>query len=229
MRALLVCPISSPGSPGLIRELASACDLVIAVDGGAELCALAGITPDVAVGDFDSTAASTLGALRDAGVEVETFPAEKDATDLELALATARMRGTTEVLIVGAVGGRLDHTLAVVGALARERSVRPELVEPDVHCWLLAADARRSISLAGDGALVSVMAVSGQAVVSVTGTKWELGAARLEPLAGLGVSNVLTAGTATIEVAEGVVLVVSASEGGSVLAETVGDGHQGGL
>jgi thiamine pyrophosphokinase len=225
MRALLVCPISSSGSPALVGELASACDVVIAVDGGAELCASAGVMPDLAVGDFDSAAPGTLGALRDAGVEVVTFPAEKDATDLELALATARSRGATEVLIAGAVGGRLDHMLAVVGALARERSMRPELVETDIHCWLLAADARSSISLAGDGALVSAMAVAGPAVVTVTGTKWELEAARLEPLAGLGVSNVLTAGTATVEVAEGVVLVVSASEGGSMIAEAVGEGR----
>lgn len=214
MRALLVCPRSAPGSPALVAALAAASDLVVAVDGGAALCATAGVAPDVAVGDFDSAEPSTIDALRASGVEIVEFPAEKDATDLELAFEVAESRGASDVVVTGAAGGRLDHVLGVLGALAHHRAARPEMVEPDLGCWMLAGDARSELSLAGRGATFSLVALGGPAVVSVRGAKWELDRATLGALSGLGISNVVSAERVDIAVHDGVVVVVSAGEGG---------------
>lgn len=80
-------------------------DCVIAVDRGYASLRRAGIMPDVAVGDFDS-----LGFAPDC--PTRTFPVEKDASDMELAMREAAERGADEVLLYGAFSARLDHTLA---------------------------------------------------------------------------------------------------------------------
>ena len=88
------------------RNGAGAFDAVIAVDGGFASLADVGCAPDLAIGDFDS-----LGYVPE-GVEVLVFPPEKDASDMELALGEAVARGADAVEVYGALGGRLDHTLA---------------------------------------------------------------------------------------------------------------------
>lgn len=94
------------------RNGAGAFDAVIAVDGGFASLAAVGCAPDLAIGDFDS-----LGYVPE-GVEVLAFPPEKDASDMELALGEAVARGADAVEVYGALGGRLDHTLANLQLLA---------------------------------------------------------------------------------------------------------------
>ena len=80
---------------------------MIAADGGAELARMLGLSVDLVVGDMDSISAETL-----AGIErVERHAAEKDATDLELALVAALRFEPERVLVLGGGGGRLDHLL----------------------------------------------------------------------------------------------------------------------
>ncbi len=102
--------------PGGLRLPAA--DLVVAADSGAEVARRLGLRVDVLVGDLDSVRADTLSALRDADTEVVRHHRDKDATDLELALALATVGDPTRVVLVGGHGGRLDHALAVPGALA---------------------------------------------------------------------------------------------------------------
>lgn len=86
-------------------------DKAIAVDGGfSSLCAI-GVTPDFALGDFDS-----LGHVPQ-GVPIERHPVMKDDSDTALALEWALAHGMREVVVYGALGGRLDHTLATLSAL----------------------------------------------------------------------------------------------------------------
>ena len=51
-------------------------------------------------------------------MEVRRFKAEKDETDLELALLAAVDMGADEIKVIAALGGRLDHTLANLSLLA---------------------------------------------------------------------------------------------------------------
>lgn len=94
------------------RHKAGAFDAVVAVDGGFASLAAVGCAPDLAIGDFDS-----LGYVP-GGAEVLAFPPEKDASDMELALGEAVARGADAVEVYGALGGRLDHTLANLQLLA---------------------------------------------------------------------------------------------------------------
>ena len=99
-------------------------DRVIAADHGAHHVLAWGWPLHLLVGDLDSLAAADLQAIQAMDVPTITAPAEKDETDLELALAEALAMGARELVICGAFGGRADHLLANVLLLAR-----PELAE----------------------------------------------------------------------------------------------------
>src|SRR3954451_6681075 len=93
-------------------------DLVIAADGGARHAQRLGVTLDLWVGDGDSLGEDALAELVAAGVPVERSPADKDQTDLELAVDAALARRSVGLVIVGALGGeRVDHALGNVALL----------------------------------------------------------------------------------------------------------------
>ena len=128
-----------------------AADLLIAADGGALPLLRAGIVPHVAIGDMDSIGAAGLAELEAHGIVPQRFPREKDETDLELALLYAAAAGATTIDILGALGGRWDHTLANVALLAlaelRERHVR---LLADGQTLFLVRDAAVLEGQAGD-------------------------------------------------------------------------------
>jgi thiamine transporter len=215
--ALLVAAAPLAGSAELVTALARDADLIVAVDGGAETCREAGVTPSVLLGDLDSVSEATRRFFEDEGVPIVTFPAEKDETDFELALRHAREHGATAVVATAASSGRLDHTLASIGALARAHDLAPELIEPDAHGWVLSARGRRTLTLTGEGATVSILALAEDAVVSVTGARWPLDRHRLKPGSGLGMSNVVAGETGlTATVHQGVAVVIAERVGGDM-------------
>ncbi len=220
MRALLVCAAPVPGTVELLADLALRHDMTIAVDGGSSLCLEAGVRPDLVVGDFDSLPVEDLGRLRELGVPIQAFPIDKDVSDLELAIAEARRRGTTDITLTAAASGRLDHTLAVLGALSAASDLRPHLVEPDLDVWVLSLEGRRSLVLTGSGATISLSSFGAPAMVSARGVVWELSDQELVPTSTLGLSNRLDSnGVAQISVSGGVVLVFSPQVAGPARAQ----------
>lgn len=214
MRALLVCAARVTGSCTLVARLAPHADIVIAVDGGGAICLEGGVTPDAMVGDLDSARSETVDELLARGVPIYRYPAEKDATDLELAIGEARRQGAGEIVVTAATGGRLDHTLGTLAALAAAADLRPEIAEPDLSGWLLSRSGRQELALNGLGATVSLIPWGGIALVSARGVRWPLNRADLSPEATLGVSNIVSSAQgATFSVHQGTVFVLSVREG----------------
>lgn len=206
--ALLVCAAPVLGSEQLVAELAAGVDIVVGVDGGAAVCLRAGVVADLVIGDLDSLDPDSLARLEAEGVAIETYPSEKDDTDLDLALRVVRSRGVDAATVTGAFAGRLDHTLAAIGALVRAEDLRPVIREPDQIAWVLSGEHRSRHPLTEIGATVSALALNGPAVVSFTGVRWPLDRAVLGPLSSLGVSNLVVADPARFTVHEGTVLLV---------------------
>jgi thiamine pyrophosphokinase len=220
MRALLVCAAPAPGIATLLPGLAAEADLVVAVDGGGSVCLEAGVVPDVAVGDFDSLPAEDLDRLEQLGVSVIEFPADKDASDLELGVTEVRRRGANSVVITAASTGRLDHTLAALAVLSSAVDLRPHLVEPELDVWVLSPMGRSSITLSGAGATVSLLPFGASATVSARGCVWELVDTELDTSSSLGLSNRIGPdGCATISVSRGVVLLLAPRGPGAVHAQ----------
>ncbi|MFN7124923.1 MAG: thiamine diphosphokinase [Allorhizobium sp.] len=83
---------------------------VIAADSGMRHAANLGVTPELWVGDFDSSDADLIAQFPT--VERRTYPAAKAVTDGEIAVAEAIARGATRLIFAGALGGeRSDHAL----------------------------------------------------------------------------------------------------------------------
>ena len=88
-------------------------DLIIAADAGYLTAKKMGITPDILLGDFDTLGVENIPE----GIECLRVPAEKNDTDTQLAVQVAIERGAKEIVIVGGLSGRLDHTLSTLAIL----------------------------------------------------------------------------------------------------------------
>ena len=96
-----------------VIEKPEATDLIIAADAGYLTAQRMGVEVDVLLGDFDTLGVENIPE----GIECLRMPAEKDDTDTQLAVQVALERGATEIVIVGGLGGRVDHTLSSLAIL----------------------------------------------------------------------------------------------------------------
>lgn len=213
MRALLVAAAPG-GSSDLVRALAASADLIVAVDGGALLCLEADTTPSLVIGDLDSLPAADADRLRAAGVHFETHPAEKDDTDLALAFAAAEQHGATAVVATGIVGGRYDHSLAATAVTAGYARLRPLIVERDVTMAFLADGGPLGCKVSGEGATFSVVALGGEALVSISSARWPLDHRPLTWSSTLGVSNVVAGPSAGVRLHAGSIVVIAPTVAG---------------
>lgn len=182
---------------------------VVAADSGLERAVALGVPVDLVVGDLDSVDPRVLRSAEALGVRVEGHPADKDVTDLELALEAACAEGPDRIFVVGTAAGRLDHLLASVGVLAHDR-----LAQLEVDGWFdgtavaMIRDRRRALPV-DVGALVSLLPIGGPAHgVDTEGLRWPLHHETLQPHVARGVSNEVVSTPAAVSVARGCVAAV---------------------
>ncbi len=191
-----------------IRPYLAGATAVIAADGGGRYLAALGVRPDVVVGDMDSLDGDILAGWERAGTLVVRHPAEKDETDLELALLYAAEQYEGEIEVMGALGGRLDQMLANIFLLAHPALVerRLTLVDPNQRAWLIQG---RTEVVGRKGDRVSLIPLGGDVKVQRTvGLQWELENEWLRFGPARGISNVMLGETAVVEVEEGMLLCV---------------------
>jgi thiamine pyrophosphokinase len=205
MRALVIAG-GDPPRP-IDAELASAA-LVIAADSGVGHALALGLTVDLVIGDLDSAHPDDVERAIAAGARVDRHPADKDATDLELALDAARDLGATEITLLGAGGGRLDHLLANLLVVTHEAYA-------DLTIDAIVDDARVAVvrtvrRITGDpGSTVTLLPIGGTARgVTTTGLRWTLTDAELTAASTRGVSNEIVTSPATVRLRRGVLLAI---------------------
>ena len=124
------CVIVAAGSidnTSAIKAYADSADFVIAADAGYVYCRDAGIEPDLFVGDYDSSKKPKTQN------ELIALNPIKDATDTETALTEAEKRGYKEITLLGALGGRVDHTLANLALVSQAKQRGTNLTIIDSH------------------------------------------------------------------------------------------------
>lgn len=179
-------------------------DFVIAADGGLSALAKMGISPDLAVGDFDSS-------RRPAGVECVVHPPEKDDTDTALAIREGMARGYRTVALYGCTGGRLDHTLgAIQTALGATRAGARVFLVGDGTVGTVLENGSLTFAPVGT---VTVLSLTDRSVgVTLEGLKYPLKDATLTNDYPLGVSNEGNGTPATVSVKEGALYVLFAAD-----------------
>jgi len=200
--------IAGGDAPAPIDATLAAAPLVVAADSGVGHALALGLAVDLVIGDLDSADPADVERAVAAGARVDRHPADKDATDLELALDAARALGATEVTVLGVGGGRLDHLLANL-LLVTHAAYAELTIDARVDATRISV-VRTARQLTGAvGSTVTLLPIGGPARgVSTTGLRWTLTDAELTPASTLGVSNELVESPANILVREGVLLAI---------------------
>ena len=196
------------------KEWISRSDFIIAVDGGLNHCIKLGLQPSLLLGDLDSITQRQLDEWTAVGVPIERFPPEKDATDLELALLWAAEHDFSSILVFGALGGRIDQTIANLSLL-----LLPEIANIDVRIITETDEIfiiNREASISGSpGDIVSLLPWGGSASgVTTRRLQYPLHAAALTPDRSRGISNVMLQDTAAVSVDRGTLLCIHSRKSG---------------
>ncbi len=181
---------------------------VIAADSGYAHAIAMGFVPHELVGDMDSITPLDLTDARDSQILINEFPANKDITDTEIAIASAVRRNSSHITVVSGGGDRFDHVLAMVHSLAPCAN--------SVHAALFISTSRVSyVSTLREahlhirsGDIVSLVPIGGDATITTTGLQWELTNDILHSFASRGVSNIATDEIISISVTNGLLAVI---------------------
>lgn len=203
-RCVILCaaPINSVS---WLKEKIKQDDFLLCADGGFIHAEKIDRKPDLIIGDFDSSLKPC-----NTGCEIITFPPEKDFTDSMLALKIGIERGFSEFLLLGALGGRIDHTFANLSLLTYAADCGVTLtVEDEQNSIELINSESKTLRRGEKGEMLSLFPLGGFAYgVTVTGVKYPLNNYIMEPVCSLGVSNEITEDFAVVSVQKGALLVI---------------------
>jgi thiamine pyrophosphokinase len=145
---------------------------VIAADSGMAHAAALGLQVELWVGDFDSAGTALEQAY--AGVPRSVYPAEKDATDGEIAVTEALKRGATSLVLVGGLGGQFDHVLAHGVMMLALSSRGLPVFSTSGHEEAYPLVEELMLKDLPHGTRVSVVGVTDIKGISIEGVKWPL-------------------------------------------------------
>ncbi|MEM7537816.1 MAG: thiamine diphosphokinase [Chloroflexota bacterium] len=193
-----------------LKAWITADDYLVGADGGTRHCLALGCRPHVIVGDLDSLEEDVVEQLQTQGTLIDRHPAAKNHTDLELAIMRAIDDGCIEIVLMGALGGRLDQIMGNLLMLGRNDWLVPiKLVEGSQVAQLM--QGPETLTLYGTvGNFLSVMPLS-DTVTGITyddGLVYPLDNATLPFGSSRGISNEFAKPMATIEMQSGKLMVI---------------------
>ena len=182
-------------------------DYLICADGGYHYADQAKIVPDLIIGDFDSAEYPS-----DKAKNVISVPVEKDDTDTMLCVKKALKLGYKDLVILGGIGGRLDHTYANIQTLAYAagRGARAVLRDSfnEVHLLLPG-----TYTFPGFDGKLSLFAYSEEVSgLSIHGVHYPLENACIDQFFPIGTSNEITGPFAEVSFSEGILLMILSKE-----------------
>lgn len=191
-----------------IRPFLDRATAVIAANGGTRHLRRLNHPPDILIGDQDSLSDDLKTWLAAGKTTFITHPAHKDETDLELALLYAVSHFSERILILGALGGRLDQTLANISLLAHPKleGRQIDLITERERAWLI---SNHGVVNGRQGDTLSLLPLGGNVTIHATqGLQWPLQNEALTFGLARGISNIMTADAASITVRRGHLLCV---------------------
>ena len=159
-------------------------------DKGIEVCLQANLVPTALFGDGDSGSKDAYEKAQTLGTKVETFPVEKDDTDLQLVLQN--LEGS-DLICTGVWGGRFDHLYSNVFSLLSYKEVHQAqviLADDKEAMLLVTAKEAVKISLHKKVKALSLLPLSEVNKVTLKNVRWELQEAELKLLHPYAISNI---------------------------------------
>ena len=183
-------------------------DLFICADGGARYARVLSVKPDVLLGDFDSLDEDTLNYFKTIGTKIFRYPVAKDYTDTQLAIDKAIEMGSNEMVLLGVIGSRLDHTLANISMLyyLYERGVKAEIVNENNRIILLKG---KNVLKGKKGGTISFIPFLGDVKkITLRGFYYNLDEAELPKDISLGISNIFLGEEGYIDTGDDYILAI---------------------
>lgn len=143
--------------------------------------------PQILIGDFDSINFD-LSSINPE-IKIEKFPAEKDYTDGHIAMQYLIDCGVTDVMVLGAMGGRIDHALANYSLLylAYLNNVSAQIIDEQFDVYLACKNFKHSAKI---GKLISLVPFSDKVHILYTkGLKYQIDNKTFDRLSIIGISN----------------------------------------
>ena len=189
-----------------IKKYIDETDFVIACDSGIESCKDIGVTPNLIVGDFDSH------KKPDTDIEIITLPMAKDDTDTMFATKEAVKRGFSEVVLLGVVGDRIDHTLANVYILSylQDEGVNGMIVDDFSEMLIISKNGQNISRISDNYSFFSLLCLEGKVEgVTIKNAKFPLENGIITPNHQYATSNeVLPGEVAEVSIEKGSALLV---------------------
>ena len=182
---------------------------IICSDGGANHAYNMNIVPDYIIGDLDSVNENIIEYYKSKNVIFERFPAKKDETDTELCIEFSNKLKVKEIHLIGALGGRIDHTIANINLLyyIRKKGIIPKIISEKEEIYIAIDE---DITIDGEiGDTISILPIKNDAkCVTLKNLEYPLEESDMEFSRPLGISNVMTDINCNIKVKEGSIIII---------------------
>ncbi len=189
-------------------------DYIIASDGGLQALDKFGVMPNYIIGDFDSINKKTLDKyVSNKNIEIIRLNPEKDYTDTHMAVKLAMKLKSTDIIIIGGTGTRIDHLLANIHILK-------EGLDKDIKCKII--DSRNEIQLINKSIIIEkdekykyisliplTTEVNG---ITLKGLKYPLSDATLKIGHSIGVSNEQIDEKVVVNIKEGILILIRSKD-----------------
>jgi len=191
-----------------LRVVGKEVDFILSADGGTNHCLQASLIPDLVVGDLDSISEESIQIIKKNGIPIEKFPVKKDKTDSELASDYVIDKGFKDITIMGAIGNRMDHTLANILLLTKltEKGIKGRIIDGNNTIYLVEDELTLENQA---GFYVSVIPITNSGIlISLKGFEYELENTEIKFGSTLGISNRIVKNKGIVKVHKGRGLVI---------------------
>lgn len=184
-------------------------DFIICADGGANHIYMMDIVPDYIIGDLDSANSNIVNYYNKKNVSFKRYPSKKNETDAEICIFLAQELSATSIDFIGALGGRIDHTIANVNLLyyAKKKGITPRIISEKEE---ISIAINELLSVKGEkGDIISIIPINGDAK-GVTLENLEYPLVNYDMMYSIprGISNVMLDKICKIKVRDGTLLII---------------------
>jgi len=187
------------------KEILQDFNIIICADGGANIAKELDIIPDYIIGDMDSIKTSVFNFYKELNKTKIIKDTNPDKTDLELAIKLAETLNPFKINIFGAIGNRIDHTLANIYCLDKIKpGIKAEIIDERSTIQL----AEENLEITGEkNDIISIIPLSDIEGLNYTGFKWNV--KNLDTKIGwFGISNKILNKKASINFSKGKILII---------------------